>query len=72
MTYSNALTHTGCKPRTNTSLLARLRSMLSLSRSRTALSALSKAQLQDIGVTAKQAREEARRPAWDVPANWRK
>lgn len=27
--------------------------------------------LEDIGVTRKQAQDEARRPIWDAPANWR-
>ena len=27
--------------------------------------------LEDIGVTRKQAQDEARRPVWDAPATWR-
>jgi uncharacterized protein YjiS (DUF1127 family) len=40
-------------------------------RSRRALSQLTPAQLEDVGVTREQAADEVRRPVWDVPANWR-
>jgi len=39
--------------------------------SRRALARLTTAQLEDVGVSASEARQEAHRPVWDVPANWR-
>ncbi|MGJ8625788.1 MAG: DUF1127 domain-containing protein [Sulfitobacter sp.] len=39
--------------------------------SRRALARLTAAQLQDVGVSPSEARNEANRPVWDVPANWR-
>lgn len=39
--------------------------------SRRALSQLTAAQLEDVGITPEQAAEEVRRPVWDVPAHWR-
>ncbi|MGJ8617247.1 MAG: DUF1127 domain-containing protein [Sulfitobacter sp.] len=39
--------------------------------SRRALARLTAAQLEDVGVSASEADHEARRPVWDVPANWR-
>lgn len=40
-------------------------------RSRRALARLTAAQLKDVGVSPSEARNEANRPVWDVPANWR-
>ena len=37
----------------------------------TALTRLTPAQLEDVGVTQAEAHREANRPVWDVPANWR-
>jgi uncharacterized protein YjiS (DUF1127 family) len=54
------------------SLFARLRAARALSRSRHALAHLDATRLSDIGITAAQAREEARRKPWDAPANWTK
>lgn len=48
-----------------------LASLVSLARSRRALSGLSPEQLADAGISAADAQAEARRPAWDVPANWK-
>ena len=48
-----------------------LMQMLHLWRSRRALAALDTAQLNDIGITAKDAAAEAARPIWDVPVHWR-
>ncbi|MEM8978578.1 MAG: DUF1127 domain-containing protein [Pseudomonadota bacterium] len=44
---------------------------LRLQKSRADLRGLSEAQLRDIGVSTEMAQEEAARPIWDVPANWR-
>ncbi len=52
-------------------VLRTLRSLRTLSRSRVALSQLNKAQLEDIGVTPEEARNEASRKVWDVPQHWR-
>ena len=50
--------------------------MLSLlrgtARSRRRLAELDAHQLQDIGLSARDAAEEAGRPFWDVPAHWLK
>jgi uncharacterized protein YjiS (DUF1127 family) len=46
-------------------------SLLSLWRSRRALAQLDARALEDIGVTAKEAHDEATRPVWDVPATWK-
>lgn len=45
--------------------------MLSVWRTRRQLRSLDAKQLADIGVTAQDARKEANRPVWDVPATWR-
>lgn len=47
-----------------------LSDLMAIRRQRRALSRLEDAQLRDIGVTAAQARKEARRPPWDVPHHW--
>lgn len=54
------------------SLIGATFSLLALSRSRQTLADLDSRALDDIGVTADQARREAIRPIWDVPANWLK
>lgn len=54
------------------SLIGATFSLLALSRSRQALSDLDARALEDIGVTAAQARREAARPVWDVPSSWLK
>ena len=46
--------------------------MMALARQRRMLRNLDIRLLDDIGVDADAARQEAQRPAWDVPANWRK
>ncbi len=74
MTYSNTLPNAACtpsrKPARQTGPLASLRALLTLRRSRTALARLSAEQLCDIGLNAEQARLEANRAVWDVPAHW--
>lgn len=54
------------------SLIGATFSLLALSRSRQALNNLDARALEDIGVTAADARREATRPIWDVPASWLK
>ena len=44
--------------------------LLSLYRQRRALAKLDATRLADIGLTAKEADAEARRPFWDVPQHW--
>lgn len=43
-----------------------------LARSRAALGRLDAGRLRDIGLAPGEARREAARPAWDVPASWRR
>lgn len=43
---------------------------LDIRRERKALSALSDAQLDDIGLSHTQAQQEATKPIWDVPSHW--
>lgn len=45
--------------------------MAALRRQRKALARLDDATLRDLGLTRSQAEQEAKRAAWDVPANWR-
>ena len=51
--------------------MRRLRLMRELRRSRRALSRLSRDGLEDIGLSAQEARREAERPYWDAPSYWR-
>lgn len=53
------------------SVIARLAAMLAVARQRRALAKLDAHLLCDIGVSRGEALEEARLPAWDVPANRR-
>lgn len=58
-------------PRTDRApLMTRLSWRLGLWRQRRALARLDDAALDDIGVTRREARAEARRPIWDAPENW--
>ena len=50
--------------------ISRLRAMHAAWRSRAALARLEPHLLDDIGVTPAEARTEAARPVWDVPAKW--
>jgi uncharacterized protein YjiS (DUF1127 family) len=50
--------------------LAWLRNRLALRRQRLQLAELDARQLRDIGLTAEQARAEAKRPIWDAPSHW--
>ena len=53
------------------SFLTTVRMSLIARRQRAALGKLDDAALADIGLTRAQAVAEAKRPLWDVPANWR-
>jgi uncharacterized protein YjiS (DUF1127 family) len=53
------------------SVLGRLYSALMVYRSRRDLARLDAHMLNDIGLTARQAEDEAARPVWDVPHTWR-
>lgn len=48
-----------------------LTQILDVWRQRQHLKSLDGAALEDIGLSRKDAESEARRPIWDVPANWR-
>ena len=54
------------------SRLQRLSDMLTIRRHRRRLGGLDPNLLRDIGLTESEAREEAERPFWDVPRNWRR
>ncbi|WP_372885414.1 DUF1127 domain-containing protein [Shimia sp.] len=45
--------------------------MAALRRQRKALARLDDMSLRDLGLTRSQVKAEAKRPVWDVPANWR-
>ena len=65
---------TGClqaDTRRRRSVLRLISAVLSLKRQRRVLAHLDATQLADIGLDAAAAKAEARRPAWDVPSNWR-
>lgn len=53
------------------SLLARLGLMLRVAHSRRTLRGLPEDRLDDLGISADEARVEAARPIWDVPCTWR-
>jgi uncharacterized protein YjiS (DUF1127 family) len=73
-TMNTLTTHSCTSPsftaKRRSSLRATLTRGFDLWRSRRALAALTPAQLEDVGVTPREARNEARRPVWDVPHNW--
>lgn len=52
--------------------LGRLSDMIALSRQRAELAALDTDRLADLGLSRTDARNEARRKPWDVPAHWRR
>ena len=58
-------------PRRPRGLLQKIRQMLAIARQREDLSRLPDHILDDIGITAAQARAEAARAPWDVPSHWR-
>lgn len=49
---------------------ASLLDFMALYRQRRRLAQMDDAALDDIGVTRQEARDEARRPVWDVPHHW--
>lgn len=63
-----------CPPvsRRRSNLGAQLWTMIAVARQRQALRNLDNHLLADIGVSPAQAVQESSRPAWDVPAIWRK
>ncbi len=66
--------HAATPPSIWTSLLAAvplLRLAPQVANSRARLLDMDDAMLADIGLTRTEARQEAARPVWDVPANWR-
>jgi uncharacterized protein YjiS (DUF1127 family) len=70
---NNITTHSACSvaPRTRSHTLAsRLMAVLDVWRSRHHLSRLEPHMLNDLGISESQARKEAKRPIWDVPAHW--
>ncbi len=71
MTMTNTYCATPiCRPRA-TGIVGRILQALALRRQRAALARLDEAALKDIGLSRDEAQREARRKAWDVPANWR-
>lgn len=58
-------------PTKSQGLFTRALTSASVWRERRALSRLSYDALCDIGYSRKQAMNEAKRPFWDVPSNWR-
>lgn len=51
--------------------IAWIKLVFSIRQQRLALKALDSDQLRDVGLTRKQANDEANLPAWDVPDHWR-
>ena len=62
---------TQCLPTTATPRARSVFSLIALAKQRRALARLDETRLKDLGVTAREADIEARRPFWDVPAFWR-
>ncbi len=54
-----------------TPLIKLISMVLSVRRSRKDLGRLDRNALHDIGLTPEEAAQEAARPLWDVPPNWR-
>ncbi|MFN3525704.1 MAG: DUF1127 domain-containing protein [Paracoccus sp. (in: a-proteobacteria)] len=69
-TMLRIITGQGVIPRPN--WLERILTMFDVRRTRIDLSRLSDDQLRDVGLTRDQVEAELSRPAWDVPANWRR
>ncbi|PRY74688.1 uncharacterized protein YjiS (DUF1127 family) [Marivita geojedonensis] len=59
-------------PRHRSSVINRLNSAMALHRSRARLARLEPHLLDDIGLDAERAAEEASRPIWDAPSCWTK
>ncbi len=58
-------------PSARRGVLPQLALSVTLWRQRRVLGRLSPESLDDVGISPKAARDEAARPIWDVPANWR-
>ncbi|WP_323766755.1 hypothetical protein [Marinovum sp.] len=54
------------------SALPRLADLAALYRQRKTLGQLDAARIDDLGISAEEARREACKPIWDVPAHWRR
>ena len=61
--------HFGLKP---LSVLAYLTAAIDVRKQRNSLKSLETEQLNDLGITYKQALREAKRPVWDVPKHWKR
>lgn len=61
----------GHRPLRRASLLTRFVALLGLSRQRRKLAELDDHLLRDLGLTRRQALEEAKRGFWDAPSHWR-
>lgn len=68
---AHTVAHSLTRPRKG-GIFARFRDMAEIRRQRRALRDLSDHLLKDIGLSAQDARDETERPAWDVPAHWRR
>ncbi|WP_457648406.1 DUF1127 domain-containing protein [Profundibacter sp.] len=68
MTTCNTPAHTARKPQPTTFHMIKL--ALKARKQRRALRRLDSVALADLGLTRKQAKQEANRPIWDVPPNW--
>ncbi len=53
-------------------LFAVLSTAIAARKQRKVLKSLETAQLNDLGITYKQALREARKPIWDVPKHWKR
>ena len=71
-TASQARPAACCTPMRKARLLPLLAAAYDVWRQRRALARLDDAALDDIGLSARDAHAEAKRPAWDVPDHWLK
>ena len=69
---TKALTNTRMAAPKGVSLISRILNAFALLDQRRSLAGLSDAALDDIGVSRTEAENESNRPAWDVPAHWRR
>ncbi|WGW02202.1 DUF1127 domain-containing protein [Tropicibacter oceani] len=58
-------------PRLHLAPLAAILRWQAVARQRRALARLDDAALRDVGLSREEARQEAARPFWDAPENWR-
>ena len=64
---ANTRCHTASRPR-----IPGLGTLFGIYRQRRELAEMEPHRLADIGVSRAEAKEEAKRPVWDVPAHWRR